>query len=626
MRERLRQWRRTAKLTGAGAFDAAALAAKAAPRQVLAYAGGTLVAGILPVAAAWLTKLLLDGIVAGAGLGRLLLTVSALAVTGALTALLPELSQFLKSEIERASGLVALDRLFAAVGRLPGLSRFEDPAFLDRLRLAQHASSASPIQLLEGTFGTAQSVITVCGFAGVLFTLNPLLAVFLLLSGVPTLVTELSLARDRSVMMLNVGAAERREFFYRDLLSSVGAAKETRLFNLGALLRDRMGRERRSANAARRDTDRRALFSQGALGLFAALLAAAGTFWAVYQAYVGAVTPGGIVVFIAAVTNVQTTLAAFARQIAGSHQALLLFEHYRYVVRLEPDLPVPAAPAPLGPLADAIEFHDVWFRYSEDHPWILKGVSFRIPARRSVALVGLNGAGKSTVVKLLCRFYDPAKGVISWDGRDIREVDPAALRARISAVFQDYMNYDLTAAENIGLGDTGAMYDQHRIGGAAERAGIDAAIRSLASGYQTLLSRTFFMQADREDSRYGVVLSGGQWQRIALARAFFRNEPDVVILDEPSSGLDAEAEQAIHQSLGRYRAHRASLLISHRLGAVKDADAIVVLSGGEVVEEGNHDELISLGRQYARLFDLQASAYRDTYETTEASSRDVLGP
>jgi ATP-binding cassette subfamily B protein len=594
----------------AAAFDAAALAANAAPWQASAYAVLTLVAGIVPVAMAWLTKLLLDSVVAHAGVSRLLMIASALAMAGALAALLPQVNHFLKAEIERWSGLLAQDRLFTSVGRLPGLSRFEDPPFLDRLRLAQQTSRASPTQLLDGLLGITQSVITISSFAGVLVTLNPMLAILVLLSGIPAVVSELSLARSRSVMLLSIGAAERREFFYSDLLSSVEAAKEIRLFNIGSLLRDRMLRERRVVNAAKRASDKRALVSQSTLSLLSALLAAGGTFWAIYQAHHNALSVGGIVVFIAAVTNVQATLTTLALQIAGSHEALLLFDHYRDIVKTGPDLPVPTVIAPIEPLRDSIEFRDVWFRYSDDHPWILKGVSFRIPAGRSVALVGLNGAGKSTIVKLLCRFYDPSKGAVLWDGQDITEVDPATLRQRISAVFQDYMNYDLTAADNIGLGDVAAMNDIERISHAAERAGIAAAIGRLPRGYETLLSRIFFTEADKRSSAYGVVLSGGQWQRIALARAFFRREPDVVVLDEPSSGLDAEAEQGIHLALRQYRADRASLLISHRLGAVKDAHNIVVLSGGEVVEEGTHDELVALNQEYARLFNLQASAYQ----------------
>ncbi|WP_279582148.1 ABC transporter ATP-binding protein [Fodinicola feengrottensis] len=240
----------------------------------------------------------------------------------------------------------------------------------------------------------------------------------------------------------------------------------------------------------------------------------------------------------------------------------------------------------------------------------MRGVNLFIPRGNSLALVGLNGAGKSTLVKLLCRFYDPVEGEIRWDGVDIREVDPAELRRRIGAVFQDYMHYDLTAAENIALGDLGALQDRPRLEAAARKAGIHQKLSELPHGYDTMLSRMFFTESDKDDPESGVVLSGGQQQRLALARAIVRDRCDLMILDEPAAGLDAEAEHEIHASLGAHRAGKTSLLISHRLGAVRDADHIVVLAGGAVAEQGDHATLLAAGGGYARLFTLQAAGYQ----------------
>jgi ATP-binding cassette subfamily B protein len=237
---------------------------------------------------------------------------------------------------------------------------------------------------------------------------------------------------------------------------------------------------------------------------------------------------------------------------------------------------------------------------------VLRGVSFTVPAGGSVALVGLNGAGKSTVVKLLCRFYDPTEGAIRWDGVDLRDLAVDDLRSRIGTLFQDFMSYDLTAAENIGLGDLTAGRD--RIAAAGALSGADATVRDLPAGYDTLLSRTFFDQADLADPRTGVALSGGQWQRVALARAYLRADRDLFVLDEPGAGLDPEAEYEVHR---RHRAGRATLLISHRLNTVRHADHIVVLEDGRVAEEGSHHELVRAGGRYARLFRLQAEGYRE---------------
>ena len=223
--------------------------------------------------------------------------------------------------------------------------------------------------------------------------------------------------------------------------------------------------------------------------------------------------------------------------------------------------------------------------------------------------MGENGSGKSTLVKLLCRFYDPDRGSIRWDGTDLRDLDLDALRDRISAVFQDYMTYELSAAENIAVGDLRLAERPGALVAAAEQAGIDATLAALPWGYQTLLTRNYFDLSDEGDPRTGVLLSGGQWQRVALARAFLRGGRELMILDEPSSGLDPEAERRIHVTLAATRTGRASVLISHRLNAVRDADHILVLSGGVLREQGSHDTLMARQGLYARLFTTQARGY-----------------
>jgi ATP-binding cassette subfamily B protein len=594
--------------------SAAALAWRAGPASALAQVLLTVVAGALPVGLAWLTKLMLDRIVAPGPDTDVVAVAVVLAGVGILSAGVPHLMQYAQAEMERSVALRASGNLFAALNRLIGLARFEDPAFRDRLQIAQQSGRSAPTQLLRTALGVGQSAITMSGFVGTLVATGPWMAVAVAIAAVPTLRAELAISRRRAAMMWDTSHAVRREIFYSHLLTDAQAAKEVRLFGLGGFFRQRMLRELATMQDVNRRVDRRELVTQGLLGLLGAVVAGAALVWAVRAAAAGNLTVGDVSVFVAAVVGTQSALGSIVRQTAAAHEALLTFDHYQAVVTGPPDLPVRPQPMLLTPLQRGIELRDVWFRYNDGHPWVLRGVNLTIPRGAAVALVGLNGAGKSTLVKLLCRFYDPTSGSVSWDGVDLRDLDVEQLRASIGAVFQDFTNYDLTARENIGIGDITALTDLDRIRSAARGARVDEAIAGLPHGYETMLTRVFFQHTERGDTDNGVLLSGGQWQRIALARAFLRDETDLLILDEPSSGLDAEAEHDIHRRLRRHRRSQTSVLISHRLNAVRDADLIVVLDHGRIIERGTHDDLLAAGGQYARLFTLQAQGYVETLQ------------
>jgi len=263
--------------------------------------------------------------------------------------------------------------------------------------------------------------------------------------------------------------------------------------------------------------------------------------------------------------------------------------------RPRPRRVLPPAPA----LRHAIEFRDVWFRYPDTESWALRGVSLQLSAGNSTALVGVNGSGKSTLVALLCGLQKPTRGTILWDGVDIGHFEPDSLRRRVRAVFQDFVKYEFTAGENIGFGDVERLRDDDAIGRAARLAGVAATVEALPRGYGTQLSHMFALSASKR--QHVASLSGGQWQRLAVARALMRDDVDVLILDEPSTGLDAESEASLHERLRAHRRGRCSLLISHRLSAVKCAALIVVLEHGAIVESGSHTELLRSSGIYAKM-------------------------
>ncbi|HEV2373823.1 MAG TPA: ABC transporter ATP-binding protein, partial [Streptosporangiaceae bacterium] len=447
------------------------------------------VVGTAPVVSAWLLRSVLDSLAAGAGrpasLGWL---VVGLAAAIGLQAVLPYLGQYLAAQSGRATGQHATSELFGAVSRLKGLRRLEDPAYLDRLSMAQQVGLSGPGQVFASFTGFVQYALTLAGFFTAVLVLNPVMALVVLMASTPAAVIQVSIARRRAAMFAGLSHAQRRQYFYAGLLTNHAAAKEIRLFNLGAFFHGRMLAELRHIQQAEQRTDQREVQAYGLLSALSALVSGVGVWWAVWAAARGRLTVGDVALFLAAMGATSSALAGIVATAGTGYQALLLMRSYTGVLAEGPDLPVPPHPAPAPVLRRGIEFEDVWFRYGPGLPWVLRGVSFSVPRGQAVALVGRNGAGKSTLVKLMCRFYDPERGRIRWDGVDLRDMDPAELRDRISAVFQDYMSYDLSARENIGVGDLRRAGGPEEVVSAARRAGVHDVLSALPRGYDTLLT------------------------------------------------------------------------------------------------------------------------------------------
>jgi ATP-binding cassette, subfamily B, bacterial len=593
------------------ATTAARLAWSAGGRFWLAMIGLAALTGVIAPVAAWVLKQLIDqlttlspassaGLIVGLAVAVVALNSGSLALSS--------LSGVTAAACQRTMSVAVAADLYAAVNRIQGLAHFERPAFQDDLRLAERAAEETPAGLTTVLAALLQGGTTIAAFAGILVAAWPPMLPLLLAACLPTALVQLVMIR-RSAQTSEAMMGRYRQWFQlRGLLSEPKAVMEIRVLGLGEFFRSRLVTALREATGAEYLVKRRIAVAQGGLSLLGGVITAGGAAVVAMRAAHGQLAVGDFVLFLAAVSGVQGALIGTVNEFGSLGTALRLLRHYVAITEIGDDLAAPAGGSarPTPPLRHGVELRDVWFRYAGGD-WVLRGVSATLPYGQATALVGVNGAGKSTLIKLLSRLYDPQRGAITWDGIDLRELDPAELRQRLAVTFQDFLTYDLTIAENIGIGSLLAGHDRSRVCAAAELVDLADAIGRLRNGYDTMLSSLFLGEGDQ----HGATLSGGQCQRLVIARTLMRDQADLMVLDEPSSGLDPQAEHLIHQRLARHRQGRTTLLVSHRLSAVRDADQILVLDAGEIAERGTHESLMTAGGQYARLFSLQAAAYQD---------------
>ena len=584
-------------------------AVRAAPLAASGYLLFSVFGGILPTVVAWTTRGLLNGLTQPGGKSSDVADQALfLAALGVLSALVPRLARYCQSKTQRASRLWLRDQLFRSLNRVRTISWFEDPVAMDRIQLALNASNSAPETLLGAVLSSFQATITIVGLLGSLWLISPAVFGLITLASLPSVISQLLHSREQIGVAERTVQATRREVAYRSLITSINAIKEIRIFGLGDFFRERMNAETQAVNAEEERLESRSVRRQALLAAASAVTVGVCVVWSALRAAHGQVTIGDLSVFMTAAAGMQSAVLQLATGIGDSYRSLLAFDNYQQILAATP---LTEQHSTAMALSGDIEIKDLWFRYSDDADWILKGVSLRLPQGRSTALVGLNGAGKSTLVKLLCGLYEPTRGTVTVGGTDVAAMPRHDYQRGITAIFQDYMSYDVTASENIALGDLERFTDRGAVREAARKAGADDFLSDLPDGYDTLLSRVFFAgDATRRATRQ-VHLSGGQWQRVAVARGLMKRQRHLVILDEPSSGLDAEAEAALHQQVLHDAASSTRLLISHRLSAIKDADRIAVLQEGRITELGDHRELMAAKGTYHRLFTLQAKGYAD---------------
>ena len=508
---------------------------------------------------------------------------------------------------DRLTGYVT-EQLIRTANRWHGIARFEDPALADDLERARDRASNVGMRLMVTGTELVVALFTAAGLMAVLLGLHPIVPVLLVIAMLPLVAREWEYQR-RTEMTLYTQTPETRRLMYaRDMLLLPEPAKDVRLYDLGPFFRTQYDTIFAGVAGTINRLRRQLMTSVVLTNVLAAAAVGAVYVYVVWLVATGQRLPGDLVLYGGAATMLHQRLAAVGYQLGLVPAALNYLPSIFRVLEAPPDLPVPASPRPVPPSIRAgITFEHVTFTYPGRSEPVLRDVSLHLGPRESVALVGHNGAGKTTLVKLLLRLYDPTEGRILLDGVDLRAFDPADLRRQLGVIFQDFVRYELTAGENIGLGQVEARHDTARLHAAAAKAGADAVIAALPNGLATPLGRQF---GGRE-------LSGGEWQKLALARAFVR-DCALLVLDEPTAALDVQTEYEVYTRFQELTRDRTTLLISHRFSTVRMADRILYLADGRIQEAGTHTDLLTHDGAYARLYRLQAAQYlgQDAAEAT----------